>query len=151
MQFKISISKSFPIFIFYQKEVCFISLYKFIESLDFSLEKNITSYNNSFVNSFIDELKNHLTYLECIENLKKFPADSLFTLDRFEGDFAICENQTSGKLLDIHKSVVDSSANEGDVLHFDGNKLLLNSVETEKQKKIISDLINNNFKYKHSI
>lgn len=34
-----------------------VSLYDFLDSIDLTLEKNLKSYDNSFIDKFIDELK----------------------------------------------------------------------------------------------
>ena len=34
-----------------------MSLYDFLDSIDLTLEKNLKSYDNSFIYKFIDELK----------------------------------------------------------------------------------------------
>lgn len=59
------------------------------------------SYKNSFINIFIDELKKPLAILDSIEKLPKPSKDTLFTLDRYKGDYAICENSTNSKMYDI--------------------------------------------------
>lgn len=123
-------------------------MYNFLNSLDFSLEKNVKSYNNSFANKFIDELKNHLIISDTLSKLKQLPADTLFTLDRYEENFAVCENRSTGKMLDIPKSLVASNAREGDVLLLKENMLHVSPKDTFKQRKDIEKLVNNinNFK-----
>lgn len=91
-----------------------------LNNIDHTLEKNIKPYSNSFINDFIDELKNHLNILEAKHNLEKLPPDTLFTLDRYEGNFAVCENQTTGKMYDIPRYMVNPYARDGDTLKFDG-------------------------------
>ena len=98
----------------------FIKLSNLLDSIDHSLEKNIKSYNNSFINDFIDELKNHLKTLEVKRELEKLPPDTLFTLDRYEGNFAVCENHTNGKMYDIPRILVNPYAKDGTLLKFDG-------------------------------
>ena len=68
-----------------------ISLFDIVNSIDLGLERNIKSYNNSFVDKFIDELKKHLAVSDSMEKLSKLPEDTLFTLDRYEGNYAVCE------------------------------------------------------------
>lgn len=94
----------------------FINLYELVNSLDITLEKNVKSYNNSFIDNFMDELKKYLTMKNSIEKLKKIPSDTLFVLDRYEGDYAVCENCTSGNMIDIPRLMVDPYAKDGDIL-----------------------------------
>ena len=72
-----------------------------------NLNQNISSNNsNNFIESFINELK---TYLEQSFN-------SMYTLDRFEGNFAVLEDRNSKRMLDIPISNIPSNAKEGDIL-----------------------------------
>lgn len=133
------------IFIFL-KGCVFINLYNFLNSLDNTLEKNIKSYENSLADNFITELKNFLFINNSLEKLKTFPEGTLFTLDRFEGDFAICENRTTGEMFDIPFILVDSSAKAGDILRFNGDKLQVNYEETNRQQLLIEKLFKDSFK-----
>lgn len=119
----------------------FINLYEIINSLDFTLEKNVKSYNNSFVDKFIDELREHLHLADSIKKLEKVPKDTLFTLDRYESNYAVCENRTTGEMYDIPKSMVDSSVREGKILKFENGKYRVDYEESIKQSKVIKELV----------
>ena len=121
----------------------YINLHEIINSIDSTLEKTVTSYNNSFADNFIDELKNYLTKSELTENFKNLPNYTLFTLDRYEGNFAVCENRTTGEMINIPKTVIDSSAKEGDILKFENDKFQINISETEKQNDFVQNLFKN--------
>jgi len=123
--------------------VFYINLHEIINSIDSTLEKTVTSYNNSFADNFIDELKNYLTKSELTENFKNLPNYTLFTLDRYEGNFAVCENRTTGEMINIPKTVIDSSAKEGDILKFENDKFQINISETEKQNDFVQNLFKN--------
>ena len=90
--------------------------YNILNSIDNTLEKGNKNYNDSFVDNFIDELKSYLRQAENVEKLKKLPEDTLFTLDRYEGNYAVCENRTNGKMYDIPRSMVNPYAHDGDIL-----------------------------------
>lgn len=93
-----------------------------------NLTKNISSNNsNSFIESFINELQNYLN-----KN-----SSTLYTLDRFEGDFAVLEDRNSNKMIDVPISKLPSNAKEGDILNFSHNTYSINSEET----KVVSDRI----------
>ena len=119
----------------------FINLYEIVKSIDLTLEKNIKSYNNSFIDNFIDELKKSLATSNSMKNLNNIPKDTLFTLDRYEGDYAICENRTTGKMYNIPKLLVDSHAKDGDILKFENGKYQINHEENAKQSEIIQNLM----------
>lgn len=93
-----------------------------------NLNQNISSNNsNNFIESFINELK---TYLEQSFN-------PMYTLDRFEGNFAVLEDRNSKKMLDIPISNIPSNAKEGDILKLSNGSYIVDHEET----KIVSDSI----------
>ena len=93
-----------------------------------NLNQNISSNNsNNFIESFINELK---TYLEQSFN-------PIYTLDRFEGNFAILENRTTKKMTDIPISNIPSNAKEGDILKLSNGSYVIDYKETN----IVSDRI----------
>lgn len=57
-------------------------------------------------------------------------------IDRFEGDFAVCEKENK-IMVDIPKEIVPEEAKEGDVLII---SISVDAEETEKRKKIIEEL-----------
>lgn len=61
-------------------------------------------------------------------------------IDRFEGDFAVCE-QENGEMINIKKSRISQTSAEGDVLYqsSDGH-FTVDFLETEKRKKEIENL-----------
>ena len=121
----------------------FINLYEIINSFDLTLEQNIKCYKSSFINNFIDDLKKHLIVLDNIKQLEQLPQDTLFTLDRFEGNYAVCENRITGKIYDIPKSLVEPSAKNGDILKLENGKYIVDYEETINNKKIIKELLKN--------
>ena len=118
-----------------------INLYEFVNSLDNTLEKNLKSYNNSFVDNFIDELVEHLHLSDSLEKLKQVPNDTLFTLDRFESNYAVCENRTTGEMYDIPKSLIDPLVKEGKIIKFENGKYRMDYETSAKQSQIIKELV----------
>ena len=126
----------------------FINLYEIVNSIDLALEKNIKSYNNSFIDNFIDELKESLIVSASIKTLNNIPENTLFTLDRYEGNYAVCENRTTGKMYNIPKSLVDFRAKDGDILKFKNGKYQISYEENAKQGEIIQNLMEKTTKTK---
>jgi len=60
-------------------------------------------------------------------------------IDRFEGDFAVCEKEDR-EMLDIQRFKIPSSAKEGDVLDIVNNQVTIDSEATEIRKKEIEEL-----------
>lgn len=119
-----------------------ISLFDIVNSIDLNLEKNIKFYENSFIDKFIDELKKSLAISDSIEKLSKLSKDTLFTLDRYEGNYAVCENRTNGKMYDIPAFKVDSSVKEGEIIKLENGIYKLDFEETQRQRENIKNLIN---------
>ena len=117
-----------------------MSLYEILNSIDLTLEKNINSYDNSIIDNFVDELKKHLAVADSMEKLSKVPEDTLFTLDRYESNYAICENRTTGEMFDIPRLIVDPYARDGDILKLENGKYRIDYNENEKQREISREL-----------
>ena len=93
-----------------------------------NLEQNISSNNsNNFIESFINELKSYLDK----------SLNPLYTLDRFEGNFAILENRNTKKMTDIPISNIPANAKEGDILRLSNGSYVVDHEET----KNVSDRI----------
>lgn len=63
-------------------------------------------------------------------------------IDRFEGEFAICEKENL-EMIDILKESIPKESKEGDVLIIKGDKITLDLKETEKRRKRIEELVKN--------
>lgn len=60
-------------------------------------------------------------------------------IDRFEGNFAVCEKEDR-TMIDIEKSMIPLESKEGDVLDISDNEIIIDKVATEKRKKEIEEL-----------
>lgn len=117
-----------------------MSLYDILNSIDLTLEKSINSYSNSIIDNFIDELKKYLAVSDSMEKLSKVPENTLFTLDRYESDYAVCENRSTGEMFDIPRLMVDPYARDGDILKLENGKYRIDYNENEKQREISQEL-----------
>jgi hypothetical protein len=59
-------------------------------------------------------------------------------IDRFEGDFAICE-KADRTMLNIPRSNLPPQAKEGDVLTIEGDSIALDTVATALRKKSVDE------------
>lgn len=66
-------------------------------------------------------------------------------IDRFEGDFAVCEKDDR-TMIDIEKNKIPETAKEGDVLDIIDDKITIDFDATEKRKIEIDDLTRNLWK-----
>lgn len=69
-----------------------------------------------------------------------------YSIDRFEGDFAVCENLKDDKMLNIHKSHLPEGCREGDILKYENGTYIIDYAETQNAKNAISTLANKLFK-----
>lgn len=60
-------------------------------------------------------------------------------IDRFEGNFAICEKEDRS-MIDIEISEIPFAAKEGDVLDISGDLITIDTSETERRKREIEEL-----------
>lgn len=63
-----------------------------------------------------------------------------YVLDRFEGEYAVCENDMK-EILNIKKDRIPIEAKEGYVLIIDSDKITIDIVETEKRKMEVEKLM----------
>ena len=55
-------------------------------------------------------------------------------IDRFEGDFALCQFLADGEMRRYARSALPSNAKEGDVLRIDGNSFAIDRQRTKKRR-----------------
>lgn len=107
-----------------------INLYDILKSIDNTLEKNIKSYDNSFVDNFIDELKNALLGKNSNSQIFDFndlPKDSVFYVDYIEKGFASCIDtaQRYSEKYEIPVNLLASSIKRGGLyIQFNGKKFV---------------------------
>ena len=100
------------------------------------LNKSVSNNeNNKFdINIFIKELEERLIEME---------KEKFYTVDRFEGDIAVCEDRDTMEMINISKSELPSDIKEGSIVKYkDGNY----SLDVEEQKRIeerIKEKMNN--------
>lgn len=71
-----------------------------------------------------------------------------FSIDRFEDNFAVCENRQTGELINIPISELPENAKEGSILALKNGKYILDIESTKKEQKEIKNLVDNLFKRK---
>ena len=101
------------------------------------LEINDNNKKNNNLEEFSSELNNYIQ-----------KSETTFSIDRFEGNFAICENKQTGQMQSIPKSELPSDISEGDIIKFENGKYILDIEATNKEKQEIKNLVDNLFKRK---
>lgn len=118
-----------------------MNFYNILNSVDHILEETNNRYKNSFIDHFIDELKFCLKQSSTLEELENLPEDTLFTLDRYEGDYAVCENRKTGEMVDIPRLKVNPYAKEGDILRYENNSYQIDFEATKAARQAVKDLL----------
>lgn len=100
--------------------------------LEINNNKNINNIDN-----FSNELRKHLE-----------KTVTTFSIDRFEGNFAVCENLNTGEFVNIPKEELPGNCEEGSILKYENNKFILDVEETNAKREEIKNLVDNLFKRK---
>lgn len=83
------------------------------------------------INNFINEI---------IERLEKMEQE--LVIDRFEGNFAICEDRKTGKKVEILKEDLEEGLKEGDIIKEEKGKYVKNIELQEEIEKRIEEKMN---------
>lgn len=67
-----------------------------------------------------------------------------FIIDRFEGDFAVCENQSTKQMVNILRSLIEPSAREGNVIFLENGIYRISATQTQKATEDIFSLLQKN-------
>lgn len=92
-----------------------------LESLTESLEKITNS--RDFIDNFINEIGEKLNKME---NVKEY------TIDRFEGDYAVCEDRDTQAMINIKKENLPENIKEGSIIKCKNNEYY---IDEEKQNE----------------
>jgi Protein of unknown function (DUF3006) len=68
-------------------------------------------------------------------------------IDRFEGDFAVCEEKDR-TMLNVKRDKLPPDAKEGDILNINGDVITVDSATTAKRKNTVSKLFADLFQNK---
>lgn len=103
--------------------------------MNLNIENNKS--NNNLNNSFSKELK------KSIEKI------SHFSIDRFEGEFAICENKETNEMININRSLLPINCKEGDIIKLENGVYIIDESTTKAEQEEIKNMVNNLFKKKN--
>lgn len=100
--------------------------------MDLNIENNKQNSNSSFSNVLKNSIEKPI----------------LFSIDRFEGSFAVCENIKTGKMINIEKNLISENCKEGDIIKFENNVYIKDEIATKNAQEEIKSIVNNLFKRK---
>ena len=95
--------------------------FNFLKEKNIEINKEKSSGENNIAEKFIKELENSME-------------PEMYTIDRFEGDLAVCQNRKTGEIKNIEKLELPEEAKEGQILKWDGNKYEIGYNETEEAR-----------------
>ena len=102
----------------------------------------INNNNNLENNNLNEKLKAQIRgFISEISN-KINQKDEILVIDRFEGDFAVCENRNTGKIKNIKCNQLPQNAKEGSVLVYKNNKFELDIEKEQQISKTIEKKMN---------
>ena len=105
--------------------------------MDLEINQNNTNKNLDS-KEFSSKLNNYIT-----------KTNSTFSVDRFEGNFAVCENRETGEIINIPLSELPENCKSGSILKFENGKYILDLEETKKEQEIVKNMVSNLFKKKN--
>ena len=102
-----------------------------------SNKQDVDSKSTS-INSFLGDLKNHLFK----------PSNTIYTIDRIEGSFAVCENMKTLKMENILLTNLPHDIKEGTVLKFENGIYSISNEYKTKRENELQDKVNKVWKDK---
>ena len=69
----------------------------------------------------------------------------LFSIDRFEGNIAICENLSTNEFCDIPKKLLPKNCKTGSIIKFENNKYSLDEKTTKSKQSQVKSMVNQLF------
>lgn len=90
----------------------------------------------------LNKTKNVLNY---ISNFIQKNTTQSFAIDRFEENFAVCENLKTKEIVNIHISKLPSNTKESDIITLKDNIFYIDKEKTENTKSSIEKLTKNIF------
>ena len=89
----------------------------------------------------LEKIENEDFQNELSNKLKEM--EERFTIDRFEGDYAICENRQTGEMVEIEKEKLPDGIKEGTIIKKENDIYVEDLEETENVAKRIKEKMDN--------
>lgn len=80
-----------------------------------------------------------------LNDIEKQYEEGTYVIDRFEGDYAVCENRENREMFNIKKANLPNDISEGDVLTYKENTFSINNELREEIEQRISEKVKNIF------
>lgn len=80
---------------------------------------------------------------EIESRFKNMQEEKVYTIDRFEGDLAVCEDRKTKEMINIKRKDLPEDSREGSILKLKNGKFELDLEEEEKVEKRIKEKMDN--------
>ena len=93
----------------------------------------------------VTDMKNEIkqnTTSEEMELAKKLDAIEEYSVDRFEGEYAVLENRKTNEIKNVKKDMLPENIKEGSILQYVNGKYTYNEERTQEEVNRIQDKMN---------
>ncbi len=105
---------------------------------------NIEIFNNlqEDMSNIKNEIQPNANHSEEIELAKKLDAIEEYSVDRFEGEYAVLENRKTNKTKNVKRDMLPENIKEGSILQYINGKYTYKEELTKKESNRIQDKMN---------
>lgn len=101
--------------------------------MNLNINNNLNEENSKFsVMDFIKQLTERLKMME-----------RELVVDRFEGEFAVCEDRKTKEIYNIEKDKLPENVKEGSILKYENGKYVINQVKEQEVEDRIKQKMDN--------
>ena len=94
----------------------------------------------------ISNKKNHIHNSSFSKELSNKLNECTYSIDRFEEEFAVCENIKTGEMVNIKKELLPENITEGSIIKYNNGIYTLDIEATNKKQDEIKNMVNKLFK-----
>lgn len=105
---------------------------------------NIEIFNNlqEDMSNIKNEIQPNANHSEEIELAKKLDAIEEYSVDRFEGEYAVLENRKTNKTKNVKRDMLPENIKEGSILQYINGKYTYKEELTKQETNRIQDKMN---------
>lgn len=104
---------------------------------------DISNFFRTLENEAHSQINTENFMKEIESRLKNMQEEKEYTIDRFEGDLAVCEDRETKEMINIKRKDLPEDSREGSILKLKNGKFELDLEEEEKVEKRIKEKMDN--------
>lgn len=89
-----------------------------------------------------NEIKQNNNHLEEVELAKKLDAIEEYSVDRFEGEYAILEDRKTKEMKQVRRDMLPENIKEGSIVQYVNGKYIYDEAFTKEETNRIQDRMN---------